>query len=436
MVSRVILLIIALSMNTGCDKSNKNKPLPGKHINLMQEIIYAKPDEALKNKEIIIPTAQVNHQWLSSNFDLNSVPQNIKIETPLSYQISRHSLLKANSMLTSTITPVIAEGVLYLADSRGNVAAYNTKNFSKPLWYKMALNKADIYDQVGGGLKLVQNTLVVTFGGKTIVALDKTSGEEIWTYNLSNIARSAPEIKNNLVYVLTIDNRLYCLNLHNGFVVWTHEGAVEQFSVFGSASPVTTEHLVIVPHSSGQLLALNAKTGESVWQLNLIKNVNNNTMLYLNDIDMTPVINQNTIYLSNYTGVMFAIDITTGHIKWTNDSVGGSKFIWIAGDYIYSVNNYQQLTAVLKQTGQVKWVQNIEDGTPKSKKDKLVLAGPIMINNILYFTSVDGMLIAFESTTGKKIYEYKIDKAVYSPPIAVERNIYFINNTGVLSVIW
>jgi outer membrane protein assembly factor BamB len=58
-----------------------------------------------------------------------------------------------------------------------------------------------------------------------------------------------------------------------------------------------------------------------------------------------------------------------------------------------------------------------------------------MINNMLYLTSSDGKLSVFDPASGIKLNEYQISKNVYSPPISVGDKIYFINNSGILSVV-
>jgi outer membrane protein assembly factor BamB len=435
---RALFLFVVVGCIFGCADKDKIKKLPGKYIDLMQEIEYAQPDKALAGKSVVVPAAQVNNKWLNSGFSVSSVVENIKVEPGLSFKINNSKLSHSKSFYGSSVTPVVSDNILYSFDNYGYVSAYNVNSFSKPIWSKQLLTKDIVKDSIGGGLVCDKNFLVVAFGNSTLFALNKDDGSEIWSYNLSSIARSTPVIKDNKVFILTVDNRLYCLNLLTGKLIWTHEGAIEQFGVFGSASPVISGNLVIVPHSSGQINALNISSGETVWQISLIKSNSNSTMLYLNDIDMTPIVNQGTIYVSNYAGTMFAIDASTGQIKWLNNSIGGNKFSWIAGNYIYSVNKYNQLTAVLKQTGQIKWVSDLVEKIEtkkKSNKDKLVASGPIMVNGMLYLTTSDGKLIVFDPLSGAKINEYTISKNVYSPPISVGDKIYFINNSGTLSVV-
>ena len=435
-IFRIFLVVTVLVSSFGCAKKDKVK-LPGKYIDLMQEINHATPSAELDKVTIKIPAAVANNSWLNSNFSLAEIPGNIKIEPILTHSSSTYKLQYSKNIYGASVTPVIDGGVIYVSDNQGQASAYNLDKLNKPIWTSKVIVGGDEKEFAGGGLALAQSRLVFTFGSKIIVALDQTSGSEVWRYSLSNISRSAPVIRNGKVFALTIDNRLYCLDLNNGAMIWTYEGATEQFGVFGFASPIVTDKLVIAPHSSGQLIALDIKSGEVVWQVSLIKNTNNNTMVYLNDIDMTPIIDHGVIYLSNYAGVMFAINANNGQVNWANDTAGGNKFAWIAGDFIYAVNRYNQLVAVQAKTGMIKWAQNLEEeaGDKKKTKEKFVFSGPIMVNDLLYLTTSDGRLLAFDPITGSKAGEYKIAKAVYSPAIAAANHLYFINNFGTLSII-
>ena len=87
-VLKILLLFIMIGSIFGCANKDKIKKLPGKYIELMQEIEYAQPDKALAGKAIAIPHSQINDKWLNSNFSVSAMPENIKIPSELSYKIS------------------------------------------------------------------------------------------------------------------------------------------------------------------------------------------------------------------------------------------------------------------------------------------------------------------------------------------------------------
>lgn len=429
-ISLVILnLLIALSI-TSCS-GNKTKRPPGKYVDLMQEVNYAQVDKTLSTP-IKIPTAQNSTQWLSSSFDLTQTPENIKIDQ-LSYQSAKYKLITSRNLHTSIMTPVISNNRLFAFDNNGYITAYELGNFRKALWSKKIVEKGIEADLAAGGITANNTLIAATFGNNILYLINQESGEELWQYKLSNLARSAPVIKNNHVFVLTIDNRLYCFDLQKGEIKWTHEGAVEQFGMFGFASPVATDKLVIAPHSSGQLHAINISNGEVLWSISLIKDFNNSTMLYLNDLDMTPIVKNGVVYISNYAGTMFAIALSTGELLWSNDSAGGNKFAWVAGEFIYTVNRYNQMIAIYAKTGQIKWEISLEKYLPK--KEKMTFSGPTMINNQLHLLTSKGKLLVIDPIDATITAEYQVAKSAFSPLIAVDNAAYLIDNSGNLSVI-
>ena len=54
-VLKALLLFVLIGCVFGCSGKDKIKKLPGKYIDLMQEIEYAQPDKALAGKAIAIP---------------------------------------------------------------------------------------------------------------------------------------------------------------------------------------------------------------------------------------------------------------------------------------------------------------------------------------------------------------------------------------------
>lgn len=429
----VAIIIATLIFCISC--SQKQKRLPGKYISLMEEFNYAKIDEQLANKVVNVPKAVENVAWSSSDYSLSAIPENILINDPeAGLKFDTANITDGKNLHTASKTPVIANNVMYATSANGYVYAYALDNFKKPLWKAQLDNINKDNTLVGGGVVVVGGKIAVTTGNKYLYVLNSADGALLWQYELSNVVRSTPVIKGDKIFVLTIDNRLYCLGLDKGNVLWTHEGAVEQFSVFGAASPAIADNLIIVPHSSGQLLAINIGSGDPVWTINLIKSNNNNTMLYLNDIDMTPVVRNGVIYVSNYAGSMFAIRAVNGEMLWINDSAGGNKFAWIAGDYIYAVNKYSQLVAVYKPTGQLRWATElVEEQNKKKKKNNPHFFGPLMANGKLYLTNSEGNLVVVDPANGGLLSNIKTAKALFSPPIAVNGHIYYLNNSGNLS---
>lgn len=435
-----IILAAILILVGGCSKKTKSY-LEGKdYINLMEEEFKAVPDNSLKGINVVIPAAQKNKHWINSNFNQAKAPENIAVNGFNPANQKKYTLYRDSNIFGSNYTPVIDDGVLFIVDNKNTVHAFDVDNSFKSKWKKSLINKYQSSEFAGGGIAKHQNILIVTYGSNSVVALDAKNGDMLWQYKLSNISRASPVISGELAFIITIDNKIYCFDIHSGVSKWAMSGAVESLGVFGSASPAVGGDKVIAPYSSGQLFAIGVTTGQVIWDVSLIKSQQNSTSLYLNDIDTSPVISDGIVYVANYTGALFAIDLSTGQIKWVNEQAGGNKFVWVIEDFIFTVNKASQLVAVYKLDGAVKWVLDLLPYELKSQKkqkqlgDFTIYSGPVMINGKLYLSSSEGKLFEVDPKDGKLINHYTIPKDIYTPPIAADDKVYLFNNGGSLVV--
>ncbi len=161
------------------------------------------------------------------------------------------------------------------ADSISLETAWNPKAItkSKVVWQK----------EVGNGYASVaiQDGYLYTLGNQrkqdTIWCLDAATGKEIWKYSYACIpnqypgSRASPVVENGLLYSLSNEGHLFCLETRTGKVKWHHQVQEEyeaEMPEWGFASS---------PYISGQRLFLNIgehgiafdkTTGELLWKSN------------------------------------------------------------------------------------------------------------------------------------------------------------------------
>jgi outer membrane protein assembly factor BamB len=425
---KYVILAVFLYSITGCSKDTKLTST-GTYVDFSDITSAAQPDNSLQYYNIEIPTAQQNTDWTTSSFSLEGVSENVLVKSNLS-KINTYDLYKSSATPDMMRNPIISNNILFVLDNENTVYAYDASNPGILIWKKHLNNSGAEF--LGGGITVKDTYLAATYGNKDLVLLDPSNGDEVWRYNLSNISRAAPIIVKGDVLALTVDNKLYCIELGSGLLKWTHESASEEFGMIGNASPEAKQNFIIVPSSSGQISALDSSTGELKWDTLLSSGTK---QAYLNDIDMTPVIVNKTVYVSNYSGNLFAINLASGITEWSNPNGGGNNSIWIAEDYIYSINKDKKLLAIYKETGAIKWVYNLFSKSPTDKKYTVKFNGPIMVNGQLYICSSNGELIIIDAKTGKKIKQKNIIKDIYSPPIAANNKIYLFSNSGTLSIV-
>ena len=419
MVKNLILLVCMLLASCNTDKPIDSSKY--QNTDVVSSVLEA-PDKELKTQIIKIPQAISLSYWPTSGGLSSNLPDHIMVNkgkalsNQNSYKI--HSSFDRDYYFIGN-TPVINDNMLFVL-GQAKVYAYDLSNLKKSKWeVDFSYSRADEALR-GGGLYLIKGYLAVTYGSDQLSVLNPETGQELWHYDLTSITRATPLIYRDKVYITTVDNKLYCLDLKTGFLKWTYEGVPEQLSMLRAQSLIVHGDFVIVPCSTGQLLGINAESGEVVWNLSLDEKVT--LVNYIN----TPVINDDIAYISSYRGSIYALDLRDGKVEWENPSVGGSPF-WLAGNYIYSINLYSQLVAVNKLSGKVKWIQNLSSDP--------IFSSPILINKKLYVASSKGKLLVFSPIDGTPLEEINIPSGKYARPVAVQNGFFLLSENGKMTVL-
>ena len=196
------------------------------------------------------------------------------------------------------------------------------------------------------------------------VALDTTSGTELWARNLdiavySDISqtdaradgpRSTPTVEGDFVYVSTSQLKLFCLKVADGTTVWSRDFQAELDSQNipweNAASPLLVGDLIYVNSNGGsrRLTALNKVNGQTVWS-NLSDGLTHATPV-LATIHGVPQI----IFLTRSGLVSVLPD--TGALLWrlqfSPSATSTAASPSVAGEYVYASAAYGSGTWVAR----------------------------------------------------------------------------------------
>ncbi len=387
-------------------------------------------DNTIKNHGITVPKAAKNTQWFNSNLVLTDIPENILITSQLN-TTQQYKLFKNSSNISNLLrTPVVYKDILYVLDYSSNLIAYNLKDLSKPKWIKQLDDDPNFL--LGGGISVNDNCIIVTQGSNTIsaIALD---GTEIWKQQLSNISRSTPNIHDNKIFISTIDNRLYCLSLHTGSVLWFYQGAIENLHTLQSPSPLIYNDLVIQAFSLNEVVAINKDSGQLVWNSDLSNYQISSTNI--NDIDLTPVISSNSLYISSTSGDISSINLDNGFVEWNINKAGSNIAMWSSANHIYTITKDGYLAAIYKITGTVQWITKLENMIPQKERKNISFTGPIMINGLLYVASSNGHLLKISASKRNLVKMITIPQQQFAFPIAIKDTLYLLSKDGSLTLV-
>ena len=155
-------------------------------------------------------------------------------------------------------------------------------------------------------------------GSDTLVALNAATGAIIWSHRIAGVVLASPSTTGSVIYVGVShgDNteRVMAFGLATGVLKWTWTTHSAQFSAV--SSPTTDGKTVVVSVSGGRVWALDAATGLPRWSRVLDK--------YLTfTIDgFTVSILAGQVYAEDNNGGVYDLNATTGATVWQTDVVG------------------------------------------------------------------------------------------------------------------
>jgi outer membrane protein assembly factor BamB len=238
-----------------------------------------------------------------------------------------------------------------------------------------------------------------------------------WAYLIgSNIDSSPPAVANGLVYVGAQDGKLYAFDAATGDQpkwVASTGGAID-------SSPAVVNGFVYVGSQDGNLYAFDAATGQKKG----VASVGNST-------SSSPTIANGLIYIGSDNGNLYAFDAAIAAQsnwvpKWvasTNPSTrtgqrGIASSPAVANGLIYVSSRDGNLYAFDAATGHQQWVASTKG---------VIDSSPAVANGFVYVGSQDGKLYAFNAIGGQPKWS-ALTGAIHDSSPAVANNLVYVGS--------
>lgn len=431
-----ILLIASLAL-AGCGvfkKSTKRRtPTLGERIPIMSFETRAEAEAELKDTAVVLPAASENADWAQPGGSPAKVGGHLALaETPA--EIWRASIGKGSSGIARlNAAPVVADGKVFTMDTVGEVRAFDAAS-GRLLWSaQYRQEKRSVHSAFGGGVSYGDGQVYALTGYGVAVAYDAASGKQLWDRALGQPLRGAPSVAGNRVFAVSQDNQLHALNGASGELLWTVSGTVEIAGILGVGAPAVQLDTVVAGFSSGELNAMRAETGRSVWQDQLARTGRSTAMAALADIDGSPVIDRGRVFAVGHGDRMVALEMATGQRAWERN-FAGVWTPWLAGEFIYLVTVEGEVLCITRSEGKVRWVTRLAQyRNPKKKKDAILWAGPVLAGERLWLAGSNRELVAVDPYEGKRLASIKLKAEAYLPPVVAGGRLFQLTNDGTLT---
>ncbi len=427
-----LLLLGACSTFDKIFTSDDDKPpLKGERISILQLQTQLVPKPELLQTPVALPDAWTDAFWPQAGGYPNHVMGQLALGQNLKKAWSV-SIGSGGDRRDPLITqPVVADGLVFTLDTDGDLTAFNIAD-GKKKWRSSSIAKGEEdTGGIGGGIAYAGGKLYVTNGYKQLSSFDASTGKILWRAALPSPARSAPTVMDDKIYIITMDNRLLVLSMTDGTSLWNYTGVTETTDLLGSVSPAVDASAVILPQSSGEIFGLHVANGQMIWEDNLSAVGHTGTLSSIADIRGQPVVDQGLVYAASYSGKMVAIDEVSGQRVWQKD-VGSAEMPWAAGANVFIITTEQQLLALTRQTGDIRWVTPLPRYKDDDKDKAIVWTGPILAGGRLLAASSGGQLVEANPQDGKILKTTDLPGPVFIPPLVAANTLLILTQKGEL----
>jgi outer membrane protein assembly factor BamB len=315
-------------------------------------------------------------------------------------------------------SPAYVDGALFVAGS-GGLSRLDPAS-GKELWRV----KPDVILTAGVG---TDGKVVVVGGLKGEVLAYDTDGKELWRAQSSSEVLASPVVGQDVVVVLSGDNRIVGYDAKTGTKKWSLQRTVPPLTLRNPPGMVVSGPNVYVAQPGGKLLALTLVAGLPRWEMVVGEPRGTTELERVTDIAGTPAVIDKDICTATYQGKIGCYDLTTGAPRWTKAQ---SSDVGVAVDqrFVFASDEKGALVAYNRDGGQNAW-----------KNDKLwlrQLSTPVSYGRMVAVGDFQGYIHFLSREDGAFIGRISTDGSpINSVPVVAGSNLIFQTESGTVTAI-
>jgi outer membrane protein assembly factor BamB len=307
--------------------------------------------------------------------------------------------------------PVIAFGRLYFAANDGDVFAINAKT-GKRAWKRRTGRCQAASPAVAGRLVFVpfmnrhpcnrKKTKGLT---GELVAYYAGSGKVRWAKPMGP-TESSPVVDRGYVYTADWNGRVWSFVGSTGRLHW----AAKVGGKVKGAVAISGNRLYVGDYK-GHLYALDLRNGKQLWRGSSQGRLGGRGQFY-----STPTAAYGRVYVGSTDGKVYSFGATSGEVRWSHGTAGyvySSPAVWKQRIYIGSYDG--KFYCFDAATGDVKWT---------FKANGKISGSPTVMNGVVYFATLKQRTYGLDARTGKQVWAWNDGK--YSPVVADDKRLYLV----------
>ena len=308
---------------------------------------------------------------------------------------------------------------IYAGSTRGMLWALDTSG-RKIYGYdaKAAIEAQPTIDPDRGEL------FVATIRG-TVLALRGEDGTLRWKVEAGASISQPGMLSRDALYVVTDEDSVLALSRTDGSTLWRYKREPhEGFAIAGHAGLTVVSNKILTGFGDGVIVALDASDGRVVWESDTSVDLEElDATRRFTDVDTTPAVVNDTVYVASFSGGLYALDLATGSLRSHEAQLRGVTSITGTPDALI-VSSSEAGVLCLDLPGlTLRWRHHVERGAA----GRAELRG-----STVYFAESLGALVALQVADGREIGRLETSQGITAPATMDGRRGFVLSNAGTL----
>jgi outer membrane protein assembly factor BamB len=244
----------------------------------------------------------------------------------------------------------------------------------------------------------------VAVGDRLEIAWSRGVGEG---ENDDNLILSPPIVAAGHVYLLDSETTVFAIDLASGTEAWERELIPEyeddEASLGGGVAYESGR--LFVTTAFGDIMALDATTGDTVWQQNLSA-----------PLRAAPAVADGRVFAITYDNRLVAVSALDGEILWTHEAIVesagllGAAVPAVSGDLVIASFSSGEVVALRVENGRQAWTDSLIFQGRLGARTNLsdIDASPVIDRGVVILISQSGRLVATDLRSGLRIWDQEI----------------------------
>ena len=406
---------------------SRETPLPGERQSLFEDASVSQIEDS---SPVTISGPVAFTSWGQAGGPLTNNPPHASFSGQGNRIWSSNAAIRGGSNdPRAGASPVSVGGRVAVYSPDGKVSAFSASNGGQ-LWSTSVRPENENGIASGGAVAMDSSRVFAATGFSELVALEGGSGRRLWTFQLDAPARGAPVAVGNVVLAITATNSVFAVNVSDGSEVWAFNGIPEGTGLVGAASPAVSGNTVLFAGTSGEIAALDLKSGEMRWSDTVVQGTRRFALSGISAVAGGPVVSDGVAYLASVGGRVAAIRVRDGERVWDR-SIGSIHAPVVSGNTVFVLDLDDNVVALNRKTGKIRWSSQLP--SIREKRKRSTWAGPTLAGGNLWFASSEGQLAAVNPKSGQVVLTRDTNDPVFIAPIAVGGRLITLSGSGRLS---